>query len=301
MKKAKFKRWAPLYLMMAPGLIYLFINNYMPMAGLVVAFKNYNVVDGIFGSPWAGLSNFTYLFNDAWTITRNTLLYNIVFIIINLILGIAFAIFICDIRSKACKTIYQSAILLPFLMSIVIVSYITFAFFSGDNGMLNKTILPFFGKEAINWYSESKYWPVILVIVNTWKGVGYGCLIYISCISGIDPSFYEAAELDGASKWKQIRYITLPSIMPSVITLTLLNIGRIFYSDFGLFYQVTQNSGQLYDTTNVIDTYVYRALLQSGNIGMASAAGFYQSIVGFACVLLANVVVRKLSPENAMF
>ena len=301
MKKAKFKRWAPLYLMMAPGLIYLFINNYMPMAGLVVAFKNYNVVDGIFGSPWAGLSNFTYLFNDAWTITRNTLLYNIVFIIINLILGIAFAIFICDIRSKACKTIYQSAILLPFLMSIVIVSYITFAFFSGDNGMLNKTILPFFGKEAINWYSESKYWPVILVIVNTWKGVGYGRLIYISSISGIDPSFYEAAELDGASKWKQIRYITLPSIMPSVITLTLLNIGRIFYSDFGLFYQVTQNSGQLYDTTNVIDTYVYRALLQSGNIGMASAAGFYQSIVGFACVLLANVVVRKLSPENAMF
>ena len=300
MKKAKFKRWVPLYLMMAPGLIYLFIN-YMPMAGLVVAFKNYNVVDGIFGSPWAGLSNFTYLFNDAWTITRNTLLYNIVFIIINLILGIAFAIFICDIRSKACKTIYQSAILLPFLMSIVIVSYITFAFFSGDNGMLNKTILPFFGKEAINWYSESKYWPVILVIVNTWKGVGYGCLIYISSISGIDPSFYEAAELDGASKWKQIRYITLPSIMPSVITLTLLNIGRIFYSDFGLFYQVTQNSGQLYDTTNVIDTYVYRALLQSGNIGMASAAGFYQSIVGFACVLLANVVVRKLSPENAMF
>lgn len=301
MKKAKFKRWVPLYLMMAPGLIYLFINNYMPMAGLVVAFKNYNVVDGIFGSPWAGLSNFTYLFNDAWMITRNTLLYNIVFIIINLILGIAFAIFICDIRSKACKTIYQSAILLPFLMSIVIVSYITFAFFSGDNGMLNKTILPFFGKEAINWYSESKYWPVILVIVNTWKGVGYGCLIYISSISGIDPSFYEAAELDGASKWKQIRYITLPSIMPSVITLTLLNIGRIFYSDFGLFYQVIQNSGQLYDTTNVIDTYVYRALLQSGNIGMASAAGFYQSIVGFACVLLANVVVRKLSPENAMF
>ena len=301
MKKAKFKRWVPLYLMMAPGLIYLFINNYMPMAGLVVAFKNYNVVDGIFGSPWAGLSNFTYLFNDAWMITRNTLLYNIVFIIINLILGIAFAIFICDIRSKACKTIYQSAILLPFLMSIVIVSYITFAFFSGDNGMLNKTILPFFGKEAINWYSESKYWPVILDIVNTWKGVGYGCLIYISSISGIDPSFYEAAELDGASKWKQIRYITLPSIMPAVITLTLLNIGRIFYSDFGLFYQVTQNSGQLYDTTNVIDTYVYRALLQSGNIGMASAAGFYQSIVGFACVLLANVVVRKLSPENAMF
>ena len=301
MKKAKFKRWAPLYLMMAPGLIYLFINNYMPMAGLVVAFKNYNAVDGIFNSPWSGFSNFTYLFNDAWTITRNTLLYNIAFIIINLILGVMFAIFIFDIKSKKCKTLYQSAILLPFLMSIVIVSYITFAFFSGENGMLNKTILPMMGKDAVSWYTEPKYWPVILVIVNTWKGVGYGCLIYISSIAGIDPSYFEAAELDGATKWKQIRYITIPSIMPSIITLTLLNIGRIFYSDFGLFYQVTQNSGQLYEATNVIDTYVYRALLQSGNIGMASAAGFYQSIVGFVCVLAANMVVKKLSPENAMF
>jgi len=290
-----------LYLMMAPGLIYLFINNYMPMAGLVVAFKNYNAVDGIFNSPWSGFSNFTYLFNDAWTITRNTLLYNIAFIIINLILGVMFAIFICDIKSKKCKTLYQSAILLPFLMSIVIVSYITFAFFSGENGMLNKTILLMMGKDAVSWYTEPKYWPVILVIVNTWKGVGYGCLIYISSIAGIDPSYFEAAELDGATKWKQIRYITIPSIMPSIITLTLLNIGRIFYSDFGLFYQVTQNSGQLYEATNVIDTYVYRALLQSGNIGMASAAGFYQSIVGFVCVLAANMVVKKLSPENAMF
>lgn len=290
-----------MYLMMAPGLIYLFINNYMPMAGLVVAFKNYNAVDGIFNSPWLGFSNFTYLFNDAWTITRNTLLYNIAFIIINLILGVMFAIFICDIKSKKCKTLYQSAILLPFLMSIVIVSYITFAFFSGENGMLNKTILPMMGKDAVSWYTEPKYWPVILVIVNTWKGVGYGCLIYISSIAGIDPSYFEAAELDGATKWKQIRYITIPSIMPSIITLTLLNIGRIFYSDFGLFYQVTQNSGQLYEATNVIDTYVYRALLQSGNIGMASAAGFYQSIVGFVCVLAANMVVKKLSPENAMF
>lgn len=301
MNKAKIKKWLPLYLMMAPGLIYLFINNYMPMAGLVVAFKNYNVVDGIFGSPWVGFANFTYLFNDAWSITRNTILYNVAFIIINLILGITFAIFICDIKNKASKTIYQSAVLLPFLMSIVIVSYITFAFFSGENGMMNKTILPLFGKEAVSWYTEPKYWPLILIIVNTWKGVGYGCLLYISSISSIDPSLYEAAELDGAKKWKQIWNITIPSIMPTVITLTLLNVGRIFYSDFGLFYQVTQNSGQLYEATNVIDTYVYRALLQSGNIGMASAAGFYQSIIGFLCVLGANMLVKKLSPDNAMF
>ena len=299
MKKAKLKKWAPLYLMMLPGLLYLFINNYMPMAGLVVAFKNYNVVDGIFGSPWAGLSNFTYLFNDAWTITRNTLLTILLLLsLIWFVLGVALAIFICDIRNKKCKTIYQSAILLPFLMSIVIVSYITFAFFSGENGMLNKTILPLLGKDPISWYTEPKYWPLILVIVNTWKGVGYGCLIYISSISGIDPSFYEAAELDGASKWKQIKYITLPSIMPSIITLTLLNIGRIFYSDFGLFYQVTQNSGQLYNATNVIDTYVYRALLQSGNWHLPPDST--QSIVGLFRPG-ANLLVKKFSPENAMF
>ena len=271
------------------------------MAGLVVAFKNFNVVDGIFGSPWVGFKNFEYLLKDAFAITRNTLLYNMVFITLNAVLGIIFAIFICDVRNKKLKTVYQSAILLPFLMSIVIVSYITFAFFSADNGLMNNTILPALGKEPVAWYQEPKYWPVILVIVNCWKGVGYGCLIYISSITGIDPAFYEAAELDGASKWEQIKYITLPSIAPSIITLTLLNIGRIFYADFGLFYQVTQNSGQLYSTTNVIDTYVYRGLLQVGNIGMASAAGFYQSVIGFILVLTANMAVRRFSKENALF
>lgn len=300
-KKYQIKKWLPLFLMMAPGLVYLFINNYVPMAGLVVAFKNYNMVDGIFGSPWVGFKNFQYLLKDAFAITRNTLLYNLVFITLNTILGIIFAIFICDVRNKKLKTVYQSAILLPFLMSIVIVSYITFAFFSADNGLMNNTILPALGKEPAAWYQEPKYWPVILVIVNCWKGVGYGCLIYISSITGIDPAFYEAAELDGASKWEQIKYITLPSIAPSIITLTLLNIGRIFYADFGLFYQVTQNSGQLYSTTNVIDTYVYRGLLQVGNIGMASAAGFYQSVIGFVLVLAANLIVRRFSKENALF
>ena len=302
-KAAKFKRYLPLYLMFLPGAIYLLINNYIPMAGIIVAFKKYNARLGIWKSPFCGLANFEFLFasSDAWTITRNTLLYNLAFIVLNTVVGIIFAIFICDTFNKKLKKIYQSAILFPYLMSAVILGYIVYAFLSQSTGIVNNSILSTLGKDAVNWYAEPKYWPFILIFVNTWKGVGYGCLIYISSISGIDPSFYEAAELDGASKWKQIRYITLPSIMPSVITLTLLNIGRIFYSDFGLFYQVTQNSGQLYDTTNVIDTYVYRALLQSGNIGMASAAGFYQSIVGFACVLLANVVVRKLSPENAMF
>ena len=167
--------------------------------------------------------------------------------------------------------------------------------------MLNNSILPMFGKEPIAWYSEPKYWPFILVLVNIWKGIGYGCLIYISSINGIDRSFFEASGLDGASKWQQIRYITLPSLVPSIITLTLLSIGRIFYSDFGLFYQVPLDSGALYSTTNVIDTYVYRGLLKLGNIGMSSAAGLYQSVVGFVLVLTANMTVRKISRENALF
>lgn len=299
-KKAKFKRWLPVYLMMLPGLLYLFINNYMPMYGLIIAFKQVNFSLGIWDSPWVGLSNFKFLFatDDAWIITRNTLLYNVGFIIINTVVGIFFAILITGVTNKKAKKLYQSAILVPFLMSIVIVSYIVYAFLSAENGLLNNTILK---DNPINWYQEAKYWPVILVIVNTWKGIGYGCLIYISALNGIDPSLYEAASLDGAGKLQQIKHIMLPSLKGTIITLTLLSIGRIFYSDFGLFYQVPQNSGQLYSTTNVIDTYVYRALLQLGNTGMSAAAGFYQSVVGFVLVMTSNLVVRKISKENALF
>lgn len=302
-KKAKFKRYLPLYLMFLPGAIYLFINNYIPMAGIIVAFKDYNVRQGIWGSPWAGLKNFRFLFatSDAWIITRNTVLYNLAFIVTTTVVGIIFAIFICDTLNKKLKKMYQSIILFPYLMSAVILGYIVYAFLSQSSGIMNNTILPALGLEAVDWYSEPKYWPFILVIVNLWKGVGYGCLIYISTINGIDPSLYEAAELDGATKWQQIKNITLPFLKPTVITLTLMNIGRIFYSDFGLFYQVPRNSGLLYSTTNVIDTYVYRGLMDSGNVGMSAAAGFYQSIVGFVIVLTANFIVRKVSPENALF
>lgn len=300
---AKVRKWLPLYLMMVPGALYLIINNYIPMFGIVIAFKQVDFSKGIFASDWVGFKNFEFLFasSDAAVITRNTLLYNIAFIILNTFLGILFAIFICDVTSKRMKKVYQSAILFPFLMSMVIVGYIVYAFFSMQSGIVNKTILPMFGAEPIFWYNEPKYWPAILIFVNTWKGVGYGCLVYISSINGIDPTFYEAAELDGASKLKQIWHITLPCILPGIITLTLLNIGRIFYSDFGLFYQVPRDSGMLYSTTNVIDTYVYRGLMRQGNIGMSSAAGAYQSIVGFALVLLSNLVVRKVSKENALF
>ena len=249
------------------------------------------------------MSNFEFLFKspDAWVITRNTILYNVVFIALNTVVGIMFAIFICDTVSKKLKKVYQSAILFPYLMSAVILGYIVYAFLSQSTGIVNNSILSAFGKEAVNWYAEPKYWPFILVFVNLWKGVGYGCLIYISTINGIDPSLYEAASLDGATKWQQIKNITLPFLKSTVITLTLMSIGRIFYSDFGLFYQVPRDSGLLYSTTNVIDTYVYRGLMKSGNVGMSAAAGFYQSIIGFIIVLTANAVVRKVSEENAMF
>ena len=302
-KKNVLKEYWPLYLMMLPALLYLLINNYIPMAGMVIAFKKLNFAKGIWASPWAGIKNFKFLFasKDAWIITRNTLLYNVAFILVNMVVGIAIAILITEIRNTKLKKIYQSAILLPFLMSMVILSYIVYALLSAENGLVNNSILPLFHIDPIQWYQKPKYWPAILIIANCWKGVGYGCLIYIASLIGIDPSFYEAARLDGASKWQEITKITLPSLVPTIITLLLLSIGRIFYSDFGLFYQVPMNSGVLFPTTNVIDTYVYRALIEQGNISMSSAAGVYQSLVGFCVVMLSNWIVRKVDKDQALF
>ena len=302
-KKNVLKEYWPLYLMMLPALLYLLINNYIPMAGMVIAFKKLNFAKGIWASPWAGLKNFKFLFasKDAWIITRNTLLYNVAFILVNMVVGIAIAILITEVRNTKLKKVYQSAILLPFLMSMVILSYIVYALLSAENGLVNNSILPLFHIDSIQWYQEPKYWPVILIIANCWKGVGYGCLIYIASLIGLDPSFYEAARLDGASKWQEITKITLPSLVPTIITLLLLSIGRIFYSDFGLFYQVPMNSGVLFPTTNVIDTYVYRALIEQGNISMSSAAGVYQSLVGFCVVMLSNWIVRKVDKDQALF
>lgn len=299
----RLRLFLPLYLMAVPGTVYLIINNYIPMTGIVVAFKKYNVRDGLYGSPWNGLDNFQYLFssNDAFTIIRNTLLYNVAFIVVNNIVGIVLAIMIADVCSKRMKQLYQSAILLPFLISIVVVSYIVFALLSHENGMMNHSILPLFGAEPIQWYNDTTWWPLILIITNCWKGVGYGTLIYLAGITGIDTSYYEAAELDGAGKWQQILHITLPELTPCVVTLVLMSIGRIFYSDFGLFYQVPQDSGSLYPVTNTIDTYVYRALMAAGGIGRSSAAGVLQSFVGFTLVMISNAVVRKVNRENAIF
>jgi putative aldouronate transport system permease protein len=302
-RRKKWKRILPLYVMAAPALLYLFINNYLPLSGIIVAFKDFDYARGIYGSDWSGLQNFRFLFKNsaAAVITRNTILYNLLFIMLNTVLGIAIAILLNQVRSRGVLKFYQTMILLPYLFSMIIISYLVFAFLSTDVGFINKGILEPAGKRAISWYNEAKYWPIILPIVNTWKAFGFQATIFYASVISIDRSYYEAAELDGASKLQQITYITLAFLKPVVIMMTLLAIGKIFYSDFGLFYQVTQNSGAIFSTTNTIDTYVYRALMQMGDVGMAAAAGVYQSVVGFLIVLATNLLIRKYSPEDALF
>ena len=301
-KKKMLKRAIPLYIMVAPGFIYLLINNYIPMLGIVIAFKNLNFAKGILKSDWAGLSNFEYLFKapDAFLITRNTILYNVAFIVVNTVVAIVIAIILSEIRSKMKVKIFQSCVLIPSLISIIIVSYLAYAFLSGRTGFINGSLAAA-GKDTISFYTEPKYWPAILIFINCWKGAGYSSIIYLAAILGIDQEMYEAAEIDGATRWNKIRFITLPMLKSTVITLTLMNVGRIFYSDFGLFYQVPMNSGALINATNTIDTYVYRGLIELGDISMSSAACVYQSLVGFALVLTANWVTKKLSSENALF
>lgn len=300
-KKSLQKQW-PFYIMIIPGMIYLLINNYGPMAGIFIAFKKIDYGLGIFKSPWVGLENFEYLFKTdaALIMTRNTILYNVAFIVLGTVLGIAVGIMLSELRSKAKTKFFQTVILLPYLLSWVICAYIGYAFLSKESGLLNG-LLTSMGLQAVDWYNDPGKWPVILIIVNIWKGIGYTSIIYMSTIIGIDKSLYEAARVDGATKWKEIRMITLPLLKSTIIMLTIMNIGRIFYSDFGLFYQIPLNSGTLYPTTQTIDTYVYRALMQQNQIGMSSAAGVYQSLVGFVLVLAANMIVRKISPDDAMF
>lgn len=299
----RIRKYIPLYIMAIPGLAYLVVNNYLPMFGLVIAFKKLDFRLGIWDSPWAGLQNFSFLFRtkDAFIITRNTILYNAAFIVVGTVLAIAIAILLNEIRSRLASRLYQSILLIPYLMSWVVVGYLVFAFLSSDTGYLNKALLRPLGLQEVSWYMEKKYWPFILILVNQWKNIGFTMVVYLASIVGINKEYFEAARIDGAGKWKQVRYITLPLLKPTVITLTLLNIGRIFYSDFGLFYQVPRNSGMLYDVTRTIDVYVYNALMKNTDYAMASAASFYQSVVGFVLIIGANLVIRKVNRENALF
>lgn len=301
--KIRWKKYIPFYIMALPAIIYLFINNYIPMTGLILAFERYTITGGIYGSEKVGLNNFEFLFRsrDAWIMTRNTLLYNIAFIVLGTIVAILIAYVLHEIQGKISKKIYQTVILFPGLLSIIIVSYLANALLAGDTGFINNRILIPLGLESISFYSESKWWPFILIFIYIWQMMGTSCILYLANISAIDPGLYEAASLDGASRFVIFKNITLPSLVPTIITMTILSVGRIFNSDFGLFYQVPMNSGAILDVTQTIDTYVYRGLMNTANMGMSAASCFYQSVVGFILVLFTNALIRKFSSENAMF
>ena len=301
-KGNQFFRFLPLTLLTLPALIYLFINCYIPLAGLSIAFKKINFRLGIFESPWCGLDNFIYLFTspDTMKMTIHTVGYNLIFIVMGLIGGVFTAILLSEIGQGRWQKFYQMSFLIPYLVSATVVGYIVYAFLDPRLGMLN-TIFSHLGLESKDWYNDPKPWPYILIFVNFWKNTGYSAILYLASITGMDHSLFEAAALDGATRWQRIRYLTLPMLVPLMVTLTLLNIGKIFYADFGLFYQVPLASGLLQETTEVIDTYVYRTLMLTGDIGRAAAAGFYQSVVGATLVIVTNLIVRKISPENALF
>ena len=293
-----FKKNLPLTMMALPGIILMILFKYLPLSGIVLAFKQYNIRDGIFGSAWNGLKNFEYLFRtkDAWIITRNTLGYNLLFIVLDLVLAVTMAIILNELHQKKAAKVYQTIFMAPYFLSWVVVSFVAYSLLSVDNGFINRA----FGLN-VTWYSEPRVWPFILIIFQVWKTLGYSTVMYLGSIVGISNDYYEAALMDGATKWQQIRYITLPSLKSMMIVLTILAIGKIFYADFGLFYQLPRNSGPLFPVTNVIDTYVYRALKENGNIGMSAAASLYQSLCGFVLVLVSNFIVRKIDKDSALF
>ncbi len=302
-KSMNWKRILPFYLMVLPGTIYMLVDKYIPMFGIIIAFKKLDVRKGILNSPWCGFKNFEFLFQskDAWTITRNTIFYNLLFFVTGIAVAIIFAILLNEITSKKASKTYQTVTLLPYLMSWVVIGYLAYAYLSADTGLINKSILEPVGKEGINWYQEAKYWPFILTFFNLWKSVGYTMIIFLSSIVGISQDYFEAARLDGATKLQQIRYITLPLLKPTIITLMIIMVGQIFRSDFGLFYQVPRNSGSLYAATRTLDVYVYQALLKYSDYAMSSAASFYQSVVGLILILVVNKVIKKTSPDSALF
>jgi putative aldouronate transport system permease protein len=292
--------------MALPGIIALLVMAYLPMAGVLIAFKNYLPFEGFFGSAWVGFQNFHFLFStdEARRITYNTLFMNTLFIIFNTLGALAVALMLNQVRDKGrfrfLPRIYQSVIFFPYLISYVLISYFVFALLNYDDGMVNHLLIAVH-LPAVDWFASPQYWPVILTLVYLWKSVGFGTIIYLAGMVAISPEYYEAAQLDGASGWQQALYITLPLIKPLIILTILLSIGRIFYADFGLFFQVTNNQPALYPTTDVIDTYVYGALITLDNVGMSSAAGLYQSVMGFILILAANWFVRRIDPDQAAF
>jgi len=297
-----------LYIMLLPGLALILLLSYLPMLGALVAFKDFkylgnNFFENFMLSKWVGFTNFEFFLKgpDTWLITRNTIGYNLAFIILGNIIAITFSLGLNELLNKKVGRFYQSAMLLPYFLSWIVMSYLFYGFLSVDRGILNVQILQPLGIKTISWYSDTTWWPLILIAANVLKYAGYNSIIYLATLTGIDEELYEAAILDGATKWQQIVNITLPLLSNVIIILLLFSVGRIFVADLGLFYYVPMLSGPLFSVTQVLDTYVYRALMNSGDIGMSSAAGLYQSMIGFILVLLANFAVRKIDPDKALF
>ena len=290
------------WLMILPAAIVVILMCYIPMGGIVLAFKEYNYHDGIFGSPWVWFKNFTYFFQSgkAFSVTRNTILYNLAFLLVNTVLQITCAILLSELTGKWFKRITQSVMFFPYFISWVVVGAFVYNMFNFEFGAVNP-FLKSIGLEPIDVYSNKGMWPFILIGVSAFKNVGYGTVMYLASISNIDSSLYEAADLDGATMWQKIRYITLPGIRPTIIILFLLAIGTIMKGDFQMFWQVTGNNPMVLEVTDVIDTYVTRSLLQLQEFGMTSAAGLYQSVFSFLLVLLANKLVKKADPDYALF
>lgn len=296
------KKNRALFTMLIPALVVIIIFAYLPMSGLVLAFKNYRYDQGVFGSAWNGLENFRYLFSSGtgWLITKNTILYNLLNLITSQLLAIIIAVFITEINNKVFKKLTQSIIFLPYFISWVIVGTFVFAIFNYETGILNNLITSA-GGEAVNVYGMPGVWPFIICAFNAWKWCGYNSVIYIAAITGVDSEIYEAAAIDGATIFQRIRYITIPCIKPTVITMLLLQVGRIMRGDFEMFYQIVGNNGQLYNATDVIDTYVFRSLLQNANLGMTAAASFYQSIMCFIIIMIVNAIVKHIDADYALF
>jgi multiple sugar transport system permease protein/putative aldouronate transport system permease protein len=293
------RRFRALILMALPGVLILFFFDYMVMGGLVLAFKNFDYRLGIWSSPWSGIENFRFLITSRstfFTITRNTLMYYVIFTVTGMILEISLAIAMDQLVFKRIGKVMKSIFVIPVFISFTAVQFIVYAFLSTDMGMINHL----FGV-SVRWYLEAKYWPVILTIVKLWSGTGYGAVLFMSVLAGIDPGLYEAAQMDGAGKWQQIWHITLPLLKPMVTIMLLLSVGGVLHSDTGLFYQVTRNSGSLYDTTQVLDSYILNAVFHNADFGFTAAASFFQSVVGTMLILLANMAVRRINPDDSLF
>lgn len=290
-----------IYAIMFIPLLIIFIFNYVPMFGLIMAFKNYRYDLGIFGSPWVGFGNFEFFFtsNDCWRVLRNTIGLNAIFIVCGVAFAVFVALFLYEVKSRTKTKIFQTIMITPNFLSWVVVSYMAYAFLNPAYGLLN-TVFESIGIAGIDWYSTPGVWPVILTVCSVWKAFGMDSVVYYASLMGVDPSLEEAALIDGASRGQIRRYIYIPSIIPVITIMTILKIGGIMRADFGLFYQVTRDVGTLYPTTDVIDTYIFRALRQLGNVGMSTAIGMFQSVVGLVLVLITNFITEKISPDNAL-